>query len=161
MAKRFKVEVLGTDVTAIAELQEQSAPRTCEALWRALEKPFQGKAIHAMYAGHEVFMGIPEENRTFDAEALPREAATAYPLPGDVLFGYFPAYMERDQPDALWEIVFVYGRETVMDSSLGIRPICVFAQIVEGLPEFAEQCARIRSDDGPKTFRVSRFPSDD
>jgi len=158
MARRISIEVLGTEVKAIAELEDEDAPQTCEALWGALAVPLEAKAIHAMYAGREVFISdFPKVNRTFDAKNLPRENATAYPSAGDIGWLYLPPHDERGKKEAVWDLAFPYGREVTFDSSLGIRPITVWAHIVEGLDGFAEQCARIRSDDGPKMFRISRI----
>lgn len=151
------IEVLGTDVKAIAELQEDDAPQTCAALWKAMEVPIEAKFIHAMYAGPEVFTDLPSENRLFDPTAVPRENATAYPSPGDIAWLYLPPHEERGQDKEFWDLAIAYGREVTFDSSLGIRPISVWACITEGLPELAVQLARIRSDDGPKTLRLSRL----
>jgi len=157
MSRRISIEVLGTKVKAIAELEDEDAPQTCEALWGALAVPLEAKAIHAMYAGREVFIpDFPKVNRTFNPKVLPRENATAYPSAGDIGWLYCPPHDERGKRSEVWDLAFVYGREVTFDSSLGIRPITVWAHITEGLGEFAEQCARIRSDDGPKTLRVQR-----
>jgi hypothetical protein len=157
MSRRISIEVIGTKVRAVAELEDDDAPQTCEALWGALAVPLEAKAIHAMYAGREVFIpDFPKANRTFDPKALPRENATAYPTAGDIGWLYLPPHDERGQRKELWDLAFAYGREVTFDSSLGIRAITVWAHITEGLEEFAEQCARIRSDDGPKTFRIKR-----
>ncbi|HOI22308.1 hypothetical protein SDC9_16562 [bioreactor metagenome] len=157
MNRRISIEVLGTNVKAIAELYEDDAPKTCETLWGALKNPLEAKAIHAMYAGPEVFISdFPESNKTFDPKALPLENATAYPSPGDIGWLYIPPHNERGQRKEIWDFAFVYGRGVTFDSVLGIRPITVWAHIVEGLDEFAVQCARIRSDDGPKVLRVKR-----
>ena len=157
MTKRMKITVLDGDVTAIAELQEADAPKISAAFWDGLATPIEEKTIHAMFAGREVFMALSPKNRHFDAPSLPIENATAYPSPGDIAWGFFPAHSERGQSEDLWDLAFVYGREVTFDSSLGIRPISVFACITEGLDRFAEQCARIRSDDGPKMMRLERL----
>ncbi len=158
MSRRISIEVLGTKVKAIAELEDEDAPQTCEALWGALAVPLEAKAIHAMYAGREVFIpNFPMVNRTFNPKVLPRENATAYPSAGDIGWLYCPPHDERGKRDEVWDFAFVYGREVTFDSSLGIRPITVWAHIIEGLEAFAEQCARIRSDDGPKMLRVQRM----
>ena len=157
MSRRISIEVLGTKVKAIAELEDEDAPQTCEALWGALAVPLEAKAIHAMYAGREVFIpDFPKVNRTFNPKVLPRENATAYPTAGDIGWLYCPPHDARGARDEVWDFAFVYGREVTFDSSLGIRPITVWAHIIEGLEGFAEQCARIRSDDGPKMFRIQR-----
>jgi len=158
MSRRISIEVLGTKVKAIAELEDEDAPQTCEALWGALAVPLEAKAIHAMYAGREVFIpDFPKVNRTFNPKTLPRENATAYPTAGDIGWLYCPPHDERGKRDEVWDFAFVYGREVTFDSSLGIRPITVWAHITEGLEGFAEQCARIRSDDGPKMLRIQRM----
>jgi len=157
MIRRISIEVLGTKAKAIAELEDEDAPQTCEALWGALKVPLEAKAIHAMYAGREVFLqDFPKANRTFDPKSLRRENATAYPSAGDIGWLYLPPHEERGKAKEVWDLAFAYGREVTFDSSLGIRPITVWAHITEGLDEFAEQCARIRSDDGPKTLRIQR-----
>jgi hypothetical protein len=157
MSRLISIEVLGTKVKAIAVLEDEDAPRTCEALWGALAVPLEAKAIHAMYAGREVFIpDFPKVNCTFDPKALPRENATAYPTAGDIGWLYCPPHEERGRRNEMWDLAFVYGPEVTFDSSLGIRPITVWAHIIEGLAGFAEQCALIRSNDGPKMFRVQR-----
>ena len=98
MPKQIKLELVGSGVTAVAELQESHAPQTCKALWGALATPLEGKVIHAMYAGREVFMDMPEVNRTFDPTVIPRENATAYPVAGDIAWAYFGPYTERGEP---------------------------------------------------------------
>jgi hypothetical protein len=153
----MKITVLDRNVTAIAEFQEADAPHICRAFWEGLATPIEEKTIHAMYAGREVFMALGLENRHFDAASLPIENATAYPSPGDIAWGFFPAHTERGQSEDLWDLAFVYGNEVTFDSSLGIRPISVFACITDGLEQFAEECARIRSDDGPKILRLERL----
>lgn len=46
-----------------AELLDEDAPRTCEAVWKAL--PLQAKIMQARFAGEEMYfktdiMGVPE-----------------------------------------------------------------------------------------------------
>jgi hypothetical protein len=71
-------------VRAVATLFEDLAPRTCEAMWGALEKPVTMQTMHAMYAGPEVMMGLPEEAQNFDPEAVPAENQQVVPAPGDL-----------------------------------------------------------------------------
>jgi hypothetical protein len=157
--KRMKITVVGTDVVAYAELQEDDAPRTCEVLWEALASPIEEKVIHGMYSGPEVFMVLSPGNRNFDAKSIPRESATAYPSPGDIGWGFFPPHNERGQADEVWDIAFAYGRAVLFTSGQGIRPIGVWARITEGLDGFAEECSRIRTHCEPKTVRLERASS--
>ncbi|MDF2508479.1 MAG: hypothetical protein K0Q52_2338, partial [Microbacterium sp.] len=66
-------------VRAVATLFEDLAPRTCEAMWGALEKPVTMQAMHAMYAGPEVMVGLPEEAQNFDPEKVPFENQQVVP----------------------------------------------------------------------------------
>jgi hypothetical protein len=153
----MKITVVNRGVSAVADLLEEDAPHISAAFWDGLATPIEEKTIHAMFAGREVFMALSPENRRFDARSLPIENATAYPSPGDIAWGFFPAHSEKGQSEDLWDLAFVYGQEVTFDSSLGIRPISVFACITEGLEGFAEECARIRSHDGPKVLRLERL----
>ncbi len=72
MAKEIFMEFEKGGVVA-AVLLEDKAPKTCQAILRAL--PFQNVAIHAMWAGQEIFFdGFPlsepleYENETNDVE---------------------------------------------------------------------------------------------
>ena len=139
----------------MAELQEVDAPKTTAALWEALEQPIETTGIHAMWAGREIMIDVPETNRAFDPEAIPLENATVYPAAGDICWGYFPPYAERGFGDGVWDIAIVYGRETRFDVPLGMVALNIWAVIVDGLDEFAEQCAKVRTE-GLKAFRLSR-----
>ena len=52
-----KIEVRVGDQVAVAEMMEDKAPKTCEAVWKAL--PIRGNLIHAKIAGGEFFFKIP------------------------------------------------------------------------------------------------------
>lgn len=156
MAQRIVIETVESGVRAVAELQEQDAPKTTAALWSALEQPIEAMGIHAMWAGREVMLDIPKANRVFDPEAIPLENATVYPAPGDLCWGYFPPNTERGFGEGVWDIAIIYGRETRFYVPLGMFPLNIWACITDGLLEFAEQCAKVRTE-GLKLFRISRL----
>lgn len=156
MPKRIRVSVMESGVHAVAELQVLDAPQTTAALWRALERPIEAKGIHAMWAGREIMIDIPEENRVFDPESVPLENATVYPAPGDICWGYFPPYAERGFADGVWDIAIIYGRETRFYIPLGVYPLNIWACIVDGLPAFADECSKVRTE-GLKRFRLERL----
>ncbi|MFN8453466.1 MAG: DUF3830 family protein [Anaerolineae bacterium] len=56
MAKRISLKLHRSGVTAIAELQEKYAPRTCEYIWEAL--PITARVCHA---------GVPARRFIFDS----------------------------------------------------------------------------------------------
>lgn len=156
MTKRISITVVEYGVTAIAELQEKDAPKTTAALWKALEVPLEHKGIHAMWAGREIMVEVPEANHRFDPTSVPLENATVYPAAGDICWGYFPPYTERGFGEGVWDIAIIYGRETRFYIPLGMLPLNIWACITENLDEFARACARVRTE-GLKTFRIERL----
>jgi hypothetical protein len=110
--KRLKVTIGG--VVGIAELLDEAAPKTAEAVWNAL--PLDGEINHANFSGEEVsFPCYPlideRENQVYDTQH------------GDI--GYFvqgPA------------ICIYYGTMRV------ISPGNVFARIVENLDAIKPVC---------------------
>jgi hypothetical protein len=148
--------VVETGVRAVAELVEPRAPKTCEVLWKALEKPIIAQGIHAAWTGRCVYIEIPEANRTFDPAAVPVENATLYPIPGDVMFAYAQQPAEEDVPGPIPEIGLVYGREVRFYEYSGYHAMNIWARITEGLDELAAQCRKLRTE-GVKKFRISRI----
>jgi hypothetical protein len=158
MAKYIKLTIIEDDISAIAELLEEEAPLTCEALWCALEIPIIHKGIHAMWTGREIMVEIPEENHRFDPSSVPLENATIYPLPGDIMWAYFPDHVERGFPRAIWDFIIIYGPDSSVNCALGTMPANVWAHITDNLTSFANGCASLRSE-GMKTFRIERLES--
>jgi Protein of unknown function (DUF3830) len=156
VAKRVAIEFVESGVRAIAELQEDDAPKTTAALWASLAQPIETTGIHAMWAGREIVLDVPETNQVFDPKAIPLENATVYPAAGDICWGYLPPYTERGFADGIWNIAIVYGRETRFYIPLGMYPLNIWACVTEGLDAFAGECARVRTE-GLKPFRLSRL----
>ena len=46
MGRKIELQILEEGVKAIAELYEKDTPKTCEALWSALQKPIENEALH-------------------------------------------------------------------------------------------------------------------
>lgn len=156
MAKRIALEVVESGVRAVADLQENDAPKTTAALWASLERPIETTGIHAMWAGREIMIDIPDANRVFEPESVPLENATVYPAAGDICWGYFPPYTERGFAHGVWDIAIIYGRETRFYIPLGMHALNIWACISEGLEGFAAECAKVRTE-GLKRFRLSRL----
>jgi len=156
VAKRIKIESLETGAVAIAELLEREAPKTCALMWKCLETPMETQGIQAMWVGPELMFAMPESNQKGDPSDLPLEHTTAFPLPGDVVFKYFPAnktlqYYDplRDKP--IWDFFIIYDPDQISSS-----PCPVWARVIEGLDGLAKAAKRIR-EEGTKPFRVSRI----
>ncbi len=153
-----KIEILFTQsgIRAIATLLEEQAPKTCEAIWKALETPIVQKGIHAMWTGHEVMIEIPEENHRFVPTSIPLENATSHPQAGELLWSYFADHVERGFPRDIWDFIIIYGPDSPINCALGSLAANVWARITENLDAFAAECETL-IDDGMKTMRVSRL----
>ena len=144
--RRFSIKLRRTGVTAIAEMLEREAPRTCDLLWRAL--PITTTICHGRRSGAEVYFLIDPL-----IENPGKENATIFPIPGDVTFAWFPpGYREMprhvtvDVTHGLFDVLIFYGRDSQPISPEGPTPVNLFATIVEGLPDFAAACESIWLD---------------
>lgn len=140
---------------AIATMHTDLAPQTCDALWNALKSPVTMDAMHAMYAGPEVMVGLPKEAQNFDPEAVPFENQHVIPGVGDVLWYYQRPYQMGGLPFEWWEIGVCYDRGVRTLGPLGWTPVNIFATITEGLAEFAAESADIRVT-GQKKLTIGR-----
>ena len=88
--KKLYLKFVDANVQGSISMYWDFAPKTCAALWGALEKPIRWPASHAMFSGPEIMMGLPEENRNFDPTLLPAENQTILPEKGELLWYYQP-----------------------------------------------------------------------
>jgi hypothetical protein len=157
MPRRIEILAVESGVRAIAELLEEEAPKTCEAMWKCLASPMETQGIHAMWVGRELMFIMPEESHKVDPAKIPVENSTAHPLPGDVCWTYYPPRTERDPfqvfppGKSLWDFFIIYGPDPILNSAVN-----VWAHIMEGLVGLAAECRRVR-EQGTKLFRVSRL----
>lgn len=131
-------------VSCLAELLDADAPRTCEAVWRAL--PLGGDAFHAKYARNEVYTMVPR----FAGQEPGLENPTVTPIPGDVVYFSFAAGMldrefkeEKaiDHLPGVIDLAIFYGRNNLLlNGDIGWVPGSVYGRIVEGLDEMAAAC---------------------
>lgn len=156
MARKISFTFEEAGVTAVAELLEEDAPRTCAAIWAALETPVQVKGTHASFAGREVNVPLPDENKRFEGADVPPENQTVFPLPGEILWHYFPPHSEIGVHDEVYNVSVIYGRDTRMFLPTGWVPHNVFARIVENLDGLVEMCRRTKLE-GPKVITIRRF----
>ena len=115
------------------------------------------EGIQAMWVGPELMFLMPKENQKGDPTQLPLENATSNPLPGDVLFAYYPPKVTRQYYDdfrdkPVWDFFLIYGPDPILSGA----SVAVWACIVEGLEDFAVECRKIR-EEGNRMFRVSRL----
>ncbi|MFT8244818.1 DUF3830 family protein [Roseomonas sp. BN140053] len=143
-------------VSGRVELHESLAPRTVDAIWGALAEPVRELSFHAMYAGPEIMIGLPEAARSFDPRALPPENQTVIPAPGDVLWFYQAPNLMKGLSDEFWEVGMFYGEGGRVFGPLGWTPVSMFGRMLpEDLPGFARECADIRLH-GAKMLEIRR-----
>jgi hypothetical protein len=142
-------------VTGTVSLHDAGAPHTCAAIWEALAKPVRIPAMHAMFAGPEIMLGLPPEAQTFDPRSLPAENQTCFPVAGDCLWFYQAKGMMKGLTDELWEIGMFYADGGRIFGPLGWTPCNIFGRMVEGLDAFAAECSGIRVT-GLKTLELKR-----
>lgn len=144
MARLIEITLEKRGATCVAELLDDLAPRTCEAVWNAL--PQSGDAYHAKYARNEIYTLVP----AFADVEPGRENPTITPIPGDVCYFTFEAwqlmtashgYTGEDESYELEQIIdlalFYERNNLLLNPDYGFVPGNVFATITEGLDEIA------------------------
>jgi hypothetical protein len=105
MARFLEIEFVGTGVVGRAELFDDVAPRTCQAVWDAL--PASGLAVHAMYSGTVGALLLDDTSVGAD---VGEEHATSLLATGDLVFTHYDANRRHGHPDAVSEIYWAYDR---------------------------------------------------
>jgi uncharacterized protein DUF3830 len=105
-----------------ARLEDEVAPRTCEAVRRLL--PLEAKLVQARWSGESAWVPLGDLEPGIGAEN-----ANSYPAPGELLL--YPGGLSET------EILFPYGA-TCFASKMGQLAGNHFATIVEGRENLAE-----------------------
>ena len=155
-SKKLYLRFVDADVQGTIHLHEDNAPETCAAIWDALAKPTRVPAMHAMFAGPEIMLGIPPEAQNFDPRGIPAENQTCFPVAGDCLWFYQAKGLMKGLSDELWEVGMFYGDGGRIFGPLGWTPCNIFGRMVEGLDAFAKVCQSIRVE-GIKTLEMGRL----
>jgi hypothetical protein len=153
--KQLYFRFVESGVQGVVQLYEDDAPQTVDAIWQALARPVRIPAMHAMFAGPEIMLGLPPEAQVFDPRGIPQENQTCFPVAGDCLWFYQAKGMMKGLTDELWEIGMFYGDGGRIFGPLGWTPCNIFGRMVEGLDAFAGACRLIRLE-GVKTVEIGR-----
>lgn len=129
---------------AFASLAEAHAPVTSALIWEALARPVSMLATHAMYAGPEIMLNLPEEARTFSPTEVPAENQQVIPAAGDVIWYFQAPNLMAGLSEEVWEIGLFYGPGGRIFGPLGWTPCNIIGHVSEGLEPFAEACAALR-----------------
>lgn len=147
MTNTLVFHIVEQQVSAVADLLEDRAPRTCELIRQRL--PLEGRLIHGMYSGPELFVmldgfpGVGPENQV------------SRPLPGDVGYFHQDAGLYASSPHEVAELVYVYDRGAAIKGAEGHDSfVNLFARLrLEGAEAFLAASKRARRE-GPFTLRV-------
>jgi len=122
MTLTTRIDITAGPYQLVARLEQELAPRTCDAFLRLL--PWHERLIHVRWSGEG--MWIPMGNEHFD---LPWENHSCYPRPGEFIF--YPGGVSET------EILLAYG-EVRFSSKFGQLPGNRFLTVVEGAEHLAE-----------------------
>jgi hypothetical protein len=156
VTKRLRIAIPDYGAEGEADLLEDAAPETCRALWGALEEPMTARGLHGMWVGPEVMIDMPESHRAFDGAKIPPENQTVFPIPGDLVWFWFPPGAWIGQKTAVYEFGIVYARDARMFIPSGWAPANVFGRITHNLDGIAAACRRFR-EDGRVDIIISRI----
>ncbi len=132
-SKRIKLSWDGGE--AMALVYDEGVPETAAAILKSL--PLSIPVVHAAWSGDMLMSAKP-----FDIGAAKEENRTRLPRPGDLAWD--PKYRE---------LSFAYGTAEARLPS-GTNILVIYANIVEGLDDFAQFC-RARRFEGLGTIHMS------
>lgn len=145
MPARLVFTFVDEGVSAVAELFEDQAPKSCAAVLAAL--PQSGESHHATYSGSE---GVLILDRDL---GIGKENATSKVLPGDLGYTRFEGGEMWGFPNSFSELCWFYDRDAIPSMPDGPVPINIIGQFVEGFDAFAAVCRRMRRE-GVKRIEV-------
>ena len=145
MVRKIEIEFVKRQVKCVAELLDDLAPKTSEAVWQNL--PQSGNVYHAKYASNEV--NILDPPFAFEEHGL--ENPTITPTSGDLLYFHvppglvkFPEIRDVADQSALIDLAIFYNRDNLLISpSTGMVPGNRFGTITENLEEVQKACDNI------------------
>jgi Protein of unknown function (DUF3830) len=149
MARSIVLRIPEENVGVVADLLDEAAPRTCDLIWERL--PVEGRLIHGMYSGPELFIVLPDFPAVGDENMVQRA------LPGDVGYWHNEPGIHASAPREVAELVFVYDRGVSIKGSDGSDSwVNLFARMrLQEADEFLAVCKRSRRE-GPWTLQVER-----
>ncbi len=154
--RRIRLTFTTTGESVVAEMLEADAPNVCQTIWDQL--PVEGKAIHGMYSGAEVFVMAERP------QPVPSENMVQLPLPGEILAFYDPGTGGVGAKKPVMEFVIVYGRGVVLRAHEGVPTHCALFARIPGdwkydWVSFAQACRKARWE-GPQLLRLERVEAE-
>src|SRR6266702_742847 len=132
--RHIRLTYVATGESVVAELLDDEAPEVCRLVWELL--PVEGKVLHGMYSGAEVFL----------------------PLPGELLLFHDASSSVANSKKPVSEICFVYNRGVVLRGPEGVPTHCSLFARVKGdwkydWIDFRDACRAARWE-GPRVHRI-------
>jgi hypothetical protein len=150
--RQIRLTFVASGESVVAEMLNDEAPEVCRLLWDLL--PVEGKALHGMYSGAEVFLLLDKP------EPHPPENLCQLPLPGELLLFHDASSSVANSKKPVSEICFVYNRGVVLRGPEGVPTHgSLFARVC-GDWKFdwtacRDACRRCRWE-GPQMLRIER-----
>lgn len=141
MARYIEIILKKRNVRCVAWLLDDQAPKTCEAVWKAL--PLEGPVYHAKYASNEIYTLV---SVFADREPGP-ENRTMTPTGGDILYFHIPSGskappesrgLDVDERGIIDLAVFYDRNNLLISPSEGPTPGNHFAVIVRNQKEMRQ-----------------------
>jgi hypothetical protein len=155
--RHIRLTYVGTGQSVLAEMLDDEAPEVCRLVWDRL--PVEGKALHGMYSGAEVFVLLDPPL------PHPPENLCQIPLPGEVFLFHDPGRSVAGPKQPVGELCFVYNRGVILRGPEGAPTYCSLFARVPGdwksdWVEFQKACRNVRRE-GPQVLRIEREPAGD
>jgi len=148
--RQIRISFVASGESVLAEMLDDEAPGVCKHVWDLL--PVEGKVIHGMYSGAEVFLMLEHP------QPAPKENLVQLPLPGELLYFYDESVGAVGSRKPVAELVLVYGRGVVLRAHEGVPTHCSLFGRIPGdwkydWTTFAQACRRARWE-GPQAIRI-------
>ena len=138
--RRIRISFPEVGVAATADLLEEDAPKTCDAIWNLL--PIRATALHDIWSGHQIFFFLkPAELVQY--ENVPRLLDVN---PGDIFYYYRKPHYFRGAPYGkveASEIGIVYDRDTQPRGPHGVKAVNLFGTVSDGLANLTKTCEQM------------------
>lgn len=114
-----------------AKLLTQSAPATCEAVWRMAAEAPVVEVSHAIFSGRELGMhlDVPLAERC-GFVGLPKENHSAFPAPGDLMYQFCEPRVFAGDEEPVYDISVCYGPDTRLLMPWGWSPANRFGSVL-------------------------------
>ena len=135
-----KLKITAGEYEFIGKLEEEQAPKTCEAFLKLL--PFENKLIHVRWSGQGMWIPFGDMRLGLDYENQ-----TSHPAKGEFLL--YPGGISE------MEIIVAYGR-CLFSSQVGQLAGNHFLTIIEGLENLENLGEKVLWE-GAQTIRIDRI----